>query len=83
LENVEELKLVRAFGALVFKRYLNKPINLKREEFVGYYDLVLNNVKVVRRDIIPLDASGLRFDLDVHVNVKPVRIRRVRVVLKL
>lgn len=76
------MELVRAFGALVFKKYLDKPVNLKREEFIRYYDLVLNNVKVIRRNLIPLD-SDLRLDLDMSVSVKPVKVRRVRVVLKL
>jgi len=76
------VELVRAFGALVFKKYLDKPVNLKREEFIRYYDLVLNNVKVIRRNLIPLD-SDLRLDLDMSVSVKPVKVRRVRVVLKL
>jgi hypothetical protein len=74
--------MVRAFGALVFKKYLDKPVNLKREEFIRYYDLVLNNVKVIKRNLIPLD-SDLRLDLDMSVSVKPVKVRRVRVVLKL
>jgi len=76
------VELVRAFGALVFKKYLDKPVNLKREEFIRYYDLVLNNVKVIKRNLIPLD-SDLRLDLDMSVSVKPVKVRRVRVVLKL
>jgi hypothetical protein len=79
----DNVELVRAFGALVFKKYLDKPVNLKREEFIRYYDLVLNNVKVIKRNLIPLDT--LRLDLDVSVSVKPVKVkvRRVRVVIKL
>lgn len=77
---MEDLAAVKVLGALVFKKYLGKPVNLKREEFIKYYDLVLS-ARVIRRDLIPLD--GLRLDLGLVLPVKPLRVRRVRVVLRL
>jgi hypothetical protein len=77
---LEDLAAVKVLGALVFKKYLGKPVNLKREEFIKYYDLVLS-ARVIRRDLIPLD--GLRLDLGLVLPVKPLRVRRVRVVLRL
>jgi len=77
---LEDLTTARVLGALVFKKYLGKPVNLKGEEFTRYYDLVLS-ARVVRRDLIPI--AGLRLDLDFSQPVRRLRVRRVRVVLRL
>lgn len=77
---MENLTTAKVLGALMFKKYLGKPVNLKREEFTRYYDLVLS-ARVIRRDLIPLD--DLRLDLGLVLPAKPLRVRRVRVVLRL
>jgi hypothetical protein len=77
---LEDIATAKVLGALVFRKYLGKPVNLKGEEFLRYYDLVLS-ARVVRRDLIPI--AGLRLDLDFSLPVRRVRLCRVRVVLRL
>jgi hypothetical protein len=78
---LEDLTTAKVLGALLFKKYLGKPVNLKGEEFTRYYDLVLS-ARVVRRDLIP-PVAGLRLDLGFSLPVRRLRVRRVRVVLRL
>jgi len=69
--------LLKAFGSLVLKKYLCKHVELKREEYLAYYELV-TSMPVVRRNIIEL--GGLGWELGVNLPVGKCKVRRVRVV---
>jgi len=71
--------LLKVFGSLVLKKYLGKPVELRGEEYLTYYDLAIS-IPVVRRNII--DLGGLGFSLP-ELPVRRVRVRGVRVVLRL